>query len=64
MIGERGVAVRAGVVKAAAFHLNGDDVSWSVVVLATSLCIEIYTMHLRESGRHRVSLVDKKFSRS
>jgi hypothetical protein len=64
MIGERGVAVCAGVVKAAAFHLDGDDVSWSVIVLATGLCIEIYAMHLRGSGKHRVTSVKEDFSRS
>jgi hypothetical protein len=63
MIGERGMAVRAGIVKAATFHFDGDDVSWSVIVLATGLGIEIYAMHVRESGNHRVTSVNEKFSR-
>jgi hypothetical protein len=59
MIGEGSVAVCAGVVKAATFHLDGDDVSRPVIVLATGLCIEIYAMHLRESGNHRVTSVNE-----
>jgi hypothetical protein len=59
MVGERGVAVGAGIVKAATFHLDGDDVSRAVIVLATGLRIEIYAMHLRESGNHRVTSVDE-----
>jgi len=37
MIGERLVAIFAGIVKAATFHLDSDDVSRSVIMLATSL---------------------------
>jgi len=41
MIGERGVAIFAGIVDATALHLDRHNVSWSVIVLATSLRIEI-----------------------
>jgi hypothetical protein len=37
MIGERFVAILAGIVKAATFHLDSDDVSRSVKILATGL---------------------------
>jgi hypothetical protein len=37
MIGERIVAILASIVKAATFHLDGDDVSRPVIVLATGL---------------------------
>jgi hypothetical protein len=37
MIGERLVAILAGIVKAATFHLDSDDVRWPVIMLATSL---------------------------
>jgi hypothetical protein len=59
MIGEHGVAVCAGVVKATTFHLDGDDVSWPAIVLAAGLGIEIYAMHVRESGNHRVTSLNE-----
>jgi hypothetical protein len=37
MIGEGQVAVFASIVKAAAFHLDGNDVSRPVIMLATGL---------------------------
>ena len=37
MIGERLVAILAGIIKAATFHLDGDNVSRPVIVLATGL---------------------------
>jgi hypothetical protein len=37
MIGERQVAVFAGIVKAATLHLDGNDVSQPVIMLATGL---------------------------
>jgi hypothetical protein len=37
MIGERFVAILAAIVKAATFHLDSDDVSRSVKILATGL---------------------------
>src|ERR1700722_2532885 len=37
MIGERQVAILAGIVTAATFHLDGDDVSRPVIMLATGL---------------------------
>ena len=41
MAGERLVAILAGIVSAATFQLNGDNVVRSVIVLATGLRIEI-----------------------
>jgi hypothetical protein len=38
---ERVVAILAGVVRAAALHLDRDDVGWTVIVLAACLRIEI-----------------------
>ena len=35
MIGEHLVAILAGIVKAATFHLDGDDVSRPAIMLAT-----------------------------
>jgi hypothetical protein len=37
MIGQRFVAILAGIVEAATFHLDGDDVSRPVIMLATGL---------------------------
>ena len=37
MIGERVVAILASIVKTATFHLDGDDVSRSVIVFTTGL---------------------------
>jgi hypothetical protein len=37
MVGERLVAILAGIIQAATFHLDGDDVSGPVIMLATSL---------------------------
>jgi len=37
MIGERLVAIFAGIVEAATFHLDSDDVSRPVIMIATSL---------------------------
>jgi len=37
MIGECLVAILAGIVKAATFHLDGDNVSRPVIVLTTGL---------------------------
>jgi hypothetical protein len=59
MIGQRGMAVGAGIEEAATFHLDGDDVGWSVIVPATGLCIEIYAVYSRGSGRHNFSLANK-----
>jgi len=41
MAGERLVAILAGIVSAATFQLDGDNVVRSVIVLATGLRIEI-----------------------
>jgi len=37
MIGKRLVAILAGIVQAATFHLDGDDVGRSVIVLTAGL---------------------------
>lgn len=58
MAGERRVAILAGIVEAATFHLDGDDVGRPAIVLATGLYIEIYAMHVRESGNHRCPSVN------
>lgn len=49
MIGERIVAIFAGIEQAAASHLEGDDVRWAVIVLTPGFGIEIYAMHARRS---------------
>ena len=41
MIGEHLVAILAGIVKAATFHLDGDDVGSGVVMEAAGLRIEV-----------------------
>src|SRR5208282_3761347 len=56
MIGERLVAILAGIVLAATFHLDGNDVSRPVIMLTTGLRVEIYATHARRSQRHRFSL--------
>lgn len=48
MIGKREVAILAGVEKAAAFHLDGDDVGSAVVVEATGLRVK---MEAEDVGR-------------
>ena len=45
MIGEGVVAVFAGVVDAAAFHLDRDDVQRAAIVGAPGLGVEIDAMH-------------------
>ncbi len=52
MAGQSRVAVFAGVKRAATPHLDGDDVGWAVIMLATSLRIEIQTSHFRRSLGH------------
>lgn len=46
MTGERDVAVSAGIVNAAAFHFDGDNVRRRVVMQATRLGIEIQSADL------------------
>jgi|ERR1700723_3762416 len=65
MIGKCLVAILAGIVQAATFHLDGDDVGRSVIVFTTGLRVEIYTTHARRSQRHRFSLTRcREFTRS
>jgi hypothetical protein len=54
MIGERVMTILACVVDATALHLDGDDVSGSVIVLATSLRIKIDATNFWKSRTHRV----------
>jgi len=53
MIGERGVAVLAGIVDATALHLDRNNVAWPVIVPAASLRIKIYATNLGNSRNHR-----------
>lgn len=46
VIGEGHVAVFAGVVDATTLHLDRNNVSWSVIVFATGLRIEIDATHV------------------
>jgi len=55
MVGKGQVAVFASIVKAATVHLDRNNVSRAVIMLATGLRIEIYAMHVRQSEDHRVS---------
>ena len=52
MISKHQMAAFAGIVKAATFHFDRDDISRSVIMLATSLWIEIYAVHARRSRSH------------
>jgi hypothetical protein len=52
MIGERVVAIFAGIVNAAALHLDRNDVRRAVVVFATGLRIEMDATHFRKSRKH------------
>src|SRR5208283_6139479 len=62
---ERLVAILAGIVLAATFHLDGNDVSRPVIMLTTGLRVEIYATHARRSQRHRFSLtLRREFTRS
>jgi hypothetical protein len=54
MIGEGSVAVFAGIVNAAALHLDRNNVSGSMVMLATSLRIKIHAANFWKSRSHRV----------
>ena len=54
MIGERVMTILAGIVNATALHLDRDDVSGSVIVLATGLRIEIDAANFWKSRNHRV----------
>lgn len=53
MIGKREVAILAGVEKAAAFHLDGDDVGRAVVVEATGLRVKMEAEDVGRGGRHK-----------
>jgi hypothetical protein len=52
VIGERGMAILAGVVHAAALQLDGNDVIGSAIVLATSLRVKICTTHVPNGRGH------------
>ncbi len=53
------MTVLAGIVDATALHSDGDDVSGSVVVLATGLRIEIDPANFWKSRNHRVGRKQK-----
>ena len=55
MIGKRLVAIFAGIVSTATFHLDRDDIGRPVIVLATSLRIEIYALYVLNPRDHCVS---------
>jgi hypothetical protein len=57
MVGERLVAVFASVVKAATLHLDGNDVGWPAIMLATGLGIEIDAVHFRNNWNHRIAQI-------
>ena len=52
VIGESSVAILARIVNTAALHLDRDDVSWSGIVLASGLRIEIHSTYLPISLAH------------
>jgi hypothetical protein len=54
VVGEGGVAVFAGVIDAAAFHFDGNDVERRVVVEAASLGIEVEAADFGSGGRHAI----------
>lgn len=55
MIGKRKMTVLAGIEKAAAFHLNGDDVGRAVVVEATGLRVKIKAEDVGRGVGHKRS---------
>ena len=52
MVGEGVVAVFAGVVEAAAFHFDSDDVEWRVVMETAGLGIEIQAADIGSGWGH------------
>lgn len=54
MIGQGGVAIFAGIVDAATFHFDGDDVERGVVVEAASLGVEAEAADFGSGGRHAI----------
>jgi hypothetical protein len=52
MIGERVMTILASIVDATALHLDRDDVSGSVIVLATGLPIKIDAMNFWKNRHH------------
>ena len=52
VLGKRGVAVFAGVVKATALHLDRNNIRRPMIMLATGLRVEIDATHLRKNGKH------------
>ena len=52
MISERAMTILASIVDATALHLDRDDVSGSVIVLATGLRIEIDAANFWKSRQH------------
>ncbi len=52
MAGEGGVALDAGVIKAAALHADGDDVGGAAIVFAAGLWIEIQAADFGSNAIH------------
>jgi hypothetical protein len=64
VIGERSVAIFAGIVDATALHFDGDNVRGSVIVLAPSLRIKIDATNFWKSRNHRASTKTTTFNQS
>jgi hypothetical protein len=64
VIGERSVAIFAGIVNATTLHPDGDNVSGSVIVLATSLRTKIDATNFWKSRNHRASTKTTTFNQS
>ncbi len=52
VLGKRGVAVFAGVVKAATLHLDRNNIRRPMIMFAAGLRVEIDATHLRKNGEH------------
>jgi hypothetical protein len=52
VIGKRGVAVLAGIVKTTTLHLDRNNVSRSVIVFASGFQIDIYTTDVGTIWKH------------
>jgi hypothetical protein len=64
MIGERSMAIFAGIVDATTLHLDGDNVSGPVIVHAPSLRIKIDATNFWKSRNHRASTKTTTFNQS
>jgi hypothetical protein len=64
VIGERSVAIFAGIVNATTLHLDGDNVSGPVIVHALSLRTKIDATNFWKSRNHRASTKTTTFNQS